>query len=61
MTKYRDILTHIEAADDGLEDLPEATTDAEAVLRMDLANTLASALRIARALAADEQHETEEQ
>jgi hypothetical protein len=49
----RPILEHINQAQELLEDAPEPTTDCEALVRIKLANTLAKAAQILRALAAD--------
>lgn len=50
---YRERLAQLEALTDSLEDI-ESKTDAEALLRVDLANALARCAAILRALAADE-------
>ena len=51
---YGDLWRALGALEEGMEDLPEAATDAEAYLRVELANALAAADRILKVLAADE-------
>jgi hypothetical protein len=51
---YQDLLTQLEALTDACEGLPETQRDTEALLRVQLANALAEARNILRALAADE-------
>jgi len=48
-----DLLNALEALIDGIERMPEATRDTEAVVRIELANVLARAEVLLRALVAD--------
>jgi hypothetical protein len=54
MSYYRETLKMLEALDDRLDDAPEAKFDIEGVARIELANILARALVLLRALAEDE-------
>lgn len=51
---YIEMLATLERVQAELEAAPEAKTDTEALVRMELANSLAAAVRYLRALAADE-------
>ena len=52
--RYGKILNHLESAQSGIEELPEARTDSEAFLRIELAEVTAQAVNIARVLDTDE-------
>ena len=51
---YTEMLAMLEQVQSDLEAAPEAKTDTEALVRIEFANSLASAIRYLRALAADE-------
>jgi hypothetical protein len=54
MSYYRETLEILEALEERLESAPEAKFDIEAVARIELANILARATVLLRALAEDE-------
>jgi hypothetical protein len=51
---YIEMLATLERVQSELEGAPEAKTDTEALVRIELATSLAAAVRYLRALAADE-------
>jgi hypothetical protein len=54
MSYYREVLEMVEKLEERLESAPEAKYDIEAVARIELANILARATVLLRALAEDE-------